>query len=583
MNMNMKQKVLRVLYFCINLFHMFIFNFLTCWKTNTKTKSLNQTQTFSLPSPLPPLGQGQGFASGVINLGEIEVCKVTTFEFVWGSNDTVDKKKAVAFFKPVEIPDGFHVLGHYCQPCYQPFRSFLLVAREVEMCSSARTSICNKLPALMNPLDYTLLWCYDAGSKEISTGSCYCWLPQPPVGYKALGYLVTNDPNKPELVEMSCVRADLTDKCEPYQLILDVGSVISEFPIRVWNLRPLDRGMLGKGVSVGTFFCSTYWNKREELPVWCLKNFNTALPAMPSLDQINALIEHYGPTVLFHPKEVYLPSSVNWFFTNGAQLYRKGVSTAEAIDATGSNLPGGGTNDGEFWIDLPSDDRRDFVKHGDLTSAKLYVHVKPALSGTFTDIAMWVFCPFNGPSTLKFGVFSIPFSKVGEHVGDWEHFTLRICNFNGELWSIYFSQHSKGKWVDAYDLEYIDGNKAIVYSSKSGHASYPHPGTYIQGSSKLGIGIRNDCSGSSLRVDSSIHYEVVAAEYLGDVVKVPQWLQFMREWGPKIVYDSKNEVDKLINALPFLKLFKKLPVELYGEQGPTGPKQKNNWIGDERW
>ncbi|CAL0332048.1 unnamed protein product [Lupinus luteus] len=589
---NMMQKVLRILYFCINLIHMFLFNFFTCCKTNTNTNTQNETQTFSLPSPLPqwppPKGQGQGFASGVINLGEIEVCKVTTFEFVWGSNVMEDKKKAVAFFKPVEIPDGFHVLGHYCQPCYKPFRSFLLVAREVDMCPSEGISVCNKLPALRNPLDYTLLWCSDAGSKEISTGSGYFWLPQPPEGYKALGYLVTNDHNKPELDEMSCVRADLTDKCEPYQLILDVGSVIPEFPIRVWNLRPLDRGMLGKGVSVGTFFCSTYWNMGEELLITCLKNFNPALPAMPNLDQVNALIEHYGPTVFFHPKEVYLPSSVNWFFINGAQLYRKGVSTAEAIDATGSNLPGGGTNDGEFWIDLPSNDRRDFVKHGDLTSAKLYVHVKPALGGTFTDIAMWVFCPFNGPSTLKLGVFSIPFSKIGEHVGDWEHFTLRICNFTGELWSIYLSQHSKGKWVDAYDLEYIDGNKAIVYSSKSGHASYPHAGTYIQGSSKLGIGIRNDCSGSSLRVDSSIQYEVVAAEYLGDVVKEPQWLQFMREWGPKIVYESKSEVDKLINALPhrlrsiFLKLFKKLPVELYGEEGPTGPKEKNNWIGDER-
>ena len=284
-----------------------------------------------------------------------------------------------------------------------------------------------------------------------------------------------------------------------------------------------------------------------------------------------------------------MPSSVDWFFNNGALLYRKGVSTGEAIDAAGSNLPGGGRNDGEFWIDLPSDDKRDFVKHGDLKSAKLYVHVKPALGGTFTDIAMWVFCPFNGPSTLKIGITSRAFSKVGEHVGDWEHFTLRICNFSGELYSIYFSQHSGGEWVDAYDLDYIEGNKAIVYSSKCGHASYPHPWTYMQGSSKLGIGIRNDTARSNLYVDSSIHYELVAAEYLENDVTEPQWLQFMREWGPKIVYDSKTELDKIINALPgglrnsFGSLIKKLPVELYGEEGPTGPKEKNNWIGDERW
>jgi hypothetical protein len=63
----------------------------------------------------------------------------------------------------------------------------------------------------------------------------------------------------------------------------------------------------------------------------------------------------------------------------------------------------------------------------------------------------------------------------------------------------------------------------------------------------------------------------------------------MREWGPKIVYDSKTELDKIINALPRMlqysvrNLFNKFPVELYGEEGPTGPKEKNNWINDERW
>lgn len=590
-NLKMKQRFLRVLYYCVSLspqlwrlLQMLRFR-CNCfpWKGNN---NVTLPQTFSLPSPIPqwPPPEEQGFASGIVNLGELDVCKVTGFEFVWHSNIG----KPVAFYKPVGVPDGFHIVGHYCQPSNKPLWGFVLVVREVET-SSSETRNSGKLPALKNPLDYMLVWCSNAGSKEVTIGSAYFWVPQPPEGYNALGYLVTNRPDKPNLDEMICVRTDLTDKWEPYRLMLDAASVIPEFPFQVWCLRPRDRGMLGKGVSVGTFFCTSSWNKGEELPVVCLKNLNPVLPEMPRLHQIHALIEHYGPTVFFHPEEVYLPSSVDWFFSNGALLYRKGLSMGEAIDSSGSNLPGGGTNDGEFWIDLPSDDRRDFVKHGDLKSAKLYVHVKPALGGTFTDIAMWVFCPFNGPSTLKFGITSMAFSKVGEHVCDWEHFTLRICNFTGELWSIYFSQHSGGKWVDAYDLEYVDGNKAVVYSSKNGHASYPHPGTYIQGSSKLCIGIRNDATRSNLYVDSSVQYELVAAEYLGDAVTEPQWLQYMRQWGPKIVYDSKTELDKIINALPprlrnpFGNLIKKLPVELYGEEGPTGPKEKNNWIGDERW
>ncbi|XP_050899410.1 hypothetical protein At1g04090 isoform X1 [Lathyrus oleraceus] len=560
-----------------------------CWNSITFDQSFsNHPQIFSLPSSLPQWPQaGQGFASGVVNLGEIEVFKVTRFDFIW-SSATLDSKKAVIFYKPVGVPDSFHILGHYCQTSDKPLRGFVLVAKETRTCMSE--TIEEKLPPLRNPLDFKLVWSSnEPDSLEISSGCGYFWLPEPPEGYKAVGYFVTNKPSKPELDEMCCVRADLTDKYERYRVIFDVSSRNPEFSFQVWSLRPCDRGMLGKGVSVGTFLCSSGLSNGEEHHLACLKNLNPALPSMPNLQQIHALIEHYGPTLFFHPEEIYLPSSVDWCFNNGALLYRKGVSAGEGIDAAGSNLPCGGSNDGQFWIDLPSDDRRDFVKRGNLKSAKLYIHVKPALGGTFTDIAMWIFCPFNGPATLKIGLKNIPLSKIGEHVGDWEHFTLRICNFAGELYSIYFSQHSGGEWVDACDLDYIDGNKAIVYSSKSGHASYPRPGTYIQGSSKLGLGIRNDTVRSNFYVDSSIHYEIFAAEYLGNAVAEPNWLQFMREWGPKIVYDSKTELDKIINALPHMlqssmrNLFNKLPLELYGEEGPTGPKEKNNWIQDERW
>ncbi|KAL5562008.1 hypothetical protein UlMin_031755 [Ulmus minor] len=562
-----------------------------CFNWNKLPNSLSpEPEIFSLPAPLPNWPQGQGFASGKINLGELEVIKVTRFEFVWCDNLS-QGKEGTAFYKPFGIPDGFYCLGHYCQPNNQPLRGHLLVAREVETFLPESESVCNrdKLPALCEPLDYVLTWSSDDWNGEKNGGCGYFWLPQPSEGYKPVGFLVTDKPEKPRLDEVRCVRSDLTDKCDAYHLLLTASSKFLNWPLQVWSTRPHDRGMNGKGVSVGTFFCSSFWNAGKDLCLGCLKNLNPALPAMPNLNQIHALINHYGPTVFFHPEEVYLPSSVSWFFKNGALLYKVGVPVGEVIADGGSNLPGGGTNDRQFWIDLPSNDRRNSVKHGNLESAKLYVHVKPALGGTFTDIVMWVFCPFNGPATIKLGVMNIALSRIGEHVSDWEHFTLRICNFTGELWSIYFSQHSGGEWVDACNLEYIEGNKAIVYSSKSGHASYPHPGTYIQGSTKLGLGIRNDAARSNFSVDSSTQYEVVAAEYLGEgVVQEPCWLQFMREWGPTIVYDSRTEVDKFINRLPLMvrysveNIFDKFPVEFYGEEGPTGPKEKNNWVGDER-
>ncbi|KAM7496146.1 hypothetical protein LguiA_020560 [Lonicera macranthoides] len=546
-----------------------------------------ETETFSLPAPLPQWPEGEGFASGNINLGEIEVLQITKFEFIWECKLSQDRKKGVGFYKPTGVPFGYFKLGNYCQSNEKPLHGFVLVAREV----AKREPVNSGSPALLRPLDYTLVWSSDGGSDESLDGYGFFWLPQAPKGYKALGFLVTNKPEKPELEEVRCVRADLTDQCEAHRLILNSNSSLSQLPFGVWNTRPRHRGMHEKGVGTGTFFCSSYWHNGEELNIACLKNLNPYLHAMPNLDQIHALISHYGPTVFFHPDEVYLPSSVSWFFKNGALIFKKGERVGENIDDLGSNLPVGGTNDKQYWIDLPSDDKRkECVKHGNIESAKLYVHVKPALGGTFTDIALWVFCPFNGPGTLKIGLMNFALSKVGQHVGDWEHFTLRISNFTGELWAIYFSQHSGGQWVDVTDLEFMEGNKAIIYSSRNGHASFPHPGNYLQGSSKLGIGVRNDAARSTYVVDSSLQYEIVAAEYLGDgVVSEPCWLQYMREWGPKIVYNSRTELDKIIDALPHMvrnsvaNVFSKLPVELCGEEGPTGPKEKNNWVGDERW
>ncbi|XP_057961876.1 hypothetical protein At1g04090 [Malania oleifera] len=543
---------------------------------------------FSLPAPLPRWPQGQGFAAGRICLGEIEVLKISEFESIWSCTTLHGREKGVTFYKPVGIPDGFFCLGYYCQPNDQPLRGFVLVAQNVSSSkpevSCVHESVPN-IPALKKPLNYTLIWSIESHQD----GDVYFWLPNPPVGYKAVGFVVTNKPDEPMLEEVRCVRADLTRKCEAYDMILDVDK--TKYPFRVWNTRPCERGMLGRGVSVGTFFCSTYLSSGEELSIACLKNLDSTLHAMPNLNQIHALIEHYGPTVYFHPDDVYLPSSVPWFFKNGALLFRDGKPDGECIDPQGSNLPSGGSNDGNYWIDLPyDDDKRNNLKYGNINSAELYVHVKPALGGTFTDIAMWVFCPFNGPATIKVGLVSIAMSKVGEHVSDWEHFTLRLSNFTGELWSVYFSQHSGGVWVDASDLEFIEGNKPIVYSSKSGHASFPHPGNYIQGPSKIGIGVRNDAARSKFFVDSSTRYQIVAAEYLGEgVVTEPCWLQYMREWGPTIVYDARSELDKIISHLPVFvrfsveSIFELFPTEIYGEEGPTGPKEKDNWLGDERW
>ncbi|GKC10689.1 putative vacuolar protein sorting-associated protein 62 [Tanacetum coccineum] len=280
-------------------------------------------------------------------------------------------------------------------------------------------------------------------------------------------------------------------------------------------------------------------------------NVNPNVEAMPNLEQIEALNDHYGPTVYFHPDEAYLPSSVlgvaiqvgfglagsGWqvgfrvgseiatpnqyrgFFENGALLFRKGKDTGMSIDSDESILPQGEKNDGQFWMDLPDED--DTVKNG--------IIVK------------------NVTFTIEFLNLNIEMNRVGEHVGDWEHYTLRVSNFDGELWSIYFSEHNSGEWVDASNVEFIEGNKPIDYSSINMVTQVSQKAEHIfKSHQSLGSGSRT----TSIKIGCNICVS------------------------PTVLYDGRSDLEQIISHLPFFirlmveTLIDLFPIELYGEKGP---------------
>ncbi|GLJ48898.1 hypothetical protein SUGI_1031390 [Cryptomeria japonica] len=526
-----------------------------------------------LTAPAIPLSwpTDTGFAKGRITLGEIEARHVSALEKIWSFTGSSNKKGA-ALYKPVDIPPGYFILGHHCEGNTELLQGWVVVVKDINENKEGSSS----LPPLEKPVDYSLVWSSKSGKGKKGENGFF-WRPIAPQGYKALGYLVTKVADKPSLEELRCVRSDLTGVCKTDSGIWSQKK--DGDSIQVWNAMP-DPEKQENGVFAGTFYCTTSTkNESSEFPVACLLNMNSPLTGMPSLDEVHSIIGKYGPSLFCHPKETYFPSSVSWFFRNGALLYKKDSSTPEAIAEDGSNLPQGGSADGEYWIDLPKDSAKaKMVRRGDLESAEAYVHVKSVLGGTFTDVVMWVFYPFNGPGTLLLlKALSIPLPKIGEHVGDWEHVTLRINNFAGELWGIYLSQHSGGRWVKAGDLEYVEGSKkAVVYSSKNGHACFPRAGVVVQGSQKLGVGIANYSKKSTYFVDTSTKYKIVAAEYLkgmgsNEKITEPAWLNYARKWGPKIKYAASG----LLGSI-------NLPSELSGQDGPTGPKWKSSWYGDEK-
>nr|XP_043626929.1 uncharacterized protein LOC122598396 [Erigeron canadensis] len=531
----------------------------------------------SEPSDFPQ-AQGEGFATGIIDLGGLEVCQVSSFNKIWAIHEGGPDNQGATFYEPSPIPDGYIVLGHYSQCNNKPLFGWVLAGKPSTNDSSS----------LAMPIDYSLIWSSESQKiKQDNNG--YIWLPMAPEGYKAVGYVVTASPEKPSKERIRCVRSDFTEVIEVDKWIWGLKNDMDPNGFNVYGSRPKDRGVQAKGVSTGSFLVQNIGGSTSLSLPCCLKNTNDTLLSMPNLAQIESLIQTYSPIIYFHPDEQYLPSSVSWYFQNGASLYKKGLENMPIkVELDGSNLPQGGYDDGSCWLDLPTDNSaKEKVKKGNLESANAYFHIKPMFGATFTDIAIWVFYPFNGPARAKVEFVNISLGKIGQHVGDWEHLTLRVSNFDGSLKCVYFSEHSGGTLLDASQVEFENGNKPVAYASLNGHAFYSKPGLVIQG--KGGNGIRNDTAKGKAMMDTGVRATIIAAEHLGTVVVEPPWLNYSGKWGPKLSYEVAKEIKKIKKALPwklkdaFEKLVSGIPNEVLGEEGPSGPKMKNSWNGDEKY
>ncbi|XP_017244722.1 hypothetical protein At1g04090 [Daucus carota subsp. sativus] len=565
--------IIFVIIFSLSLKDCTAWNPFKIFKKHKTRQPLPVQSIFKLPSPPPPWPSGQGFANGTIDLGGLLVSQISSFSKVWAALEGGPDNRGATFYEPSLIPEGFFMLGSYSQPNNRPLFGWVLVAKDVTNNASQG--------ALALPTNYTLVW--SSESRDIKQdGVGYIWLPTPPQGYNPIGHVVTNSSERPPLDMIRCVRSDLTALIEIEGLIWRPDNGLN-----VYTSRPAARGSNDSSVPAGTFVVQT---DGVALSLSCLKNVRNSLSAMPNVSQIQELVRAYSPMLYFHPDEQFLPSSVSWFFQNGALLYTKGnESNPVAIDPTGSNLPLNGTDDGAYWLDLPINQTiRDSLKKGNLQNAEAYLHVKPRLGATFTDIVVWIFYPFNGAAKAKVEVFhNVRLGKIGEHVGDWEHVTLRISNFDGELKTVYFSQHNSGTWVSSSDLEFGNGSKPIVYVSLHGHAAFPHPGLVLEGTDE--VGIRNDMAKGDSVMDAGATFSVVNAEYLGtSTIVEPSWLNYAGQWGPNVTYDIDTELTSVMELLPgdleseFKKILKDIPHEVLGEEGPVGPKMKDNWNGDER-
>ncbi|XVF77907.1 hypothetical protein PTKIN_Ptkin14bG0085500 [Pterospermum kingtungense] len=210
-------------------------------EVSKRKKALPIETSFRLPSPLPTWPPGEGFASGTIDLGGINVCQISSFAKVWATHEGGPDNLGATFFEPSSIPDRYYMLGSYGQPNNSLLFGWVLTAKDD-----------TNGALLKQPLDYTLVWSSES-LKIKQDGIGYFWLPIAPEGYQALGHVVTNTQDKPSLDKVRCVRSDFTDQTENNTWIWEPGKEINTNQFNFFSLRPTNRGPQDMGVCVGTF------------------------------------------------------------------------------------------------------------------------------------------------------------------------------------------------------------------------------------------------------------------------------------------------------------------------------------------
>lgn len=146
------------------------------------------------------------------------MCQLSSLNRVWATHEGGPDDLGATFFEPSRMPEGFFMLGCYSQPNNTPFFGWVLVGKDGGSGSGSGSG-----GALKKPLDYTLIWSSES-LKIKKDGNGYVWLPIPPDGYKAIGHIVTNSPQKPSPDKIMCVRSDLTDQSDADSWIWSPGN-----------------------------------------------------------------------------------------------------------------------------------------------------------------------------------------------------------------------------------------------------------------------------------------------------------------------------------------------------------------------
>ena len=200
------------------------------------------------------------------------------------------------------------------------------------------------------------------------------------------------------------------------------------------------------------------------------------------------VLVQYAPRVWLHSAEEYFPSSVEFGFPSMTRFVGP---------------------DGNYWVrstidlDSPSDDSLAFFL-GDLDDAPVYAYYADK-GNDIVDLVYFFYYPYNRGKEVVDTIW-------GNHVGDWEHITVRLMRGPDDALTplqVYLSAHSFGGAYDWADIERLDTHP-VVYSAKGSHGVWSTPGDHVYmsiGEEVLGVCVTLVCTDLTDLTDAGIAWD----------------------------------------------------------------------------
>lgn len=347
-------------------------------------------------------------------------------------------------------------------------------------------------------------------------------------------------------------------------------------------------------------------------------------------DDVEFLVDNYGPILRFNPYESFFPDSVDavlresefqWGHIENEYNYdlfdlelHGSIPLGELDDPTDLEAAMAMVDPGlKSWIHI-----QDELKPGNIERAKSYIRLNRWFGTNVLELQFWYFYPYNGPGQFRISFLGLqdlyvflPDSEegIGKHYGDWECVTLRFSRntllpepFTYMLQSVGISAHGQIKVFPVAMLHNIYSHP-IIYVAHESHAHYETAWPYNEDYSQFyyeelfdyGIAwghifdmITYIPPYSLEFISGGENHQIISAEItrygidsFGNLVaewaagaydiQEPKWLSYQGRWG---------QYEKLSYSFPLSIYVSGTSVYTQTEVGggPTGPKMKPEWL-----